>query len=261
MTQEVNKGHGVDTSKYQISWNVVQNPPRPVQFLTQRTSYALKQDELFLSLLPGTKAQQDFGSLIGHYHYYSTGIDVKEQIKFLGDQLKISRSFGVIPRWIWWDYEKLYNNLNANSYKDLLYAIPAIEGELGLPAYLYCNEDVWSSFLEPYGTKHREFKFAYAAYYWYPTPNREPVLPKNCNHWDFWQYEITKKYSIISTAGSGFEYGSGHLNLDLDVYNGTFEKMKEDFNVESTTPPETSYDPTEDIRKLEEVTASLKSLQ
>lgn len=232
------RAQGVDISKYQVSWNPVQNPPRPVNFITQRTSYALKQDEKYLELLPGVKKQQDVGSIVGNYHYYSTGIDVKQQVKFLGEQLKIARDFGINPLYVWWDYEKLYNNLNKTAYQDLLYAIPAIEDELGLPAYLYCNDDIWKTCLEPYGTKHREFKFVFAAYYWYPTPDREPVLPKNCDHWDFWQYEITKKYSVISTAGTGFDYGSGHLNLDLDVYNGTFDKMKIDLNIETEPSPQ-----------------------
>jgi GH25 family lysozyme M1 (1,4-beta-N-acetylmuramidase) len=255
------KAHGVDISKYQVSWNPVQNPPRSVQFITQRTSYALKQDELFLQLLPGVKAQQDTGSIAGNYHYYSTGIDVKQQIKFLGERLKIARDFGIIPYYIWWDYEKLYNNLNKNSYQDLLYAIPAIEGELGLPAYLYCNEDVWVTLLEPYGTKHREFKFAYAAYYWYPNPDRDPVLPKNCKRWDFWQYEITKKYSVISTAGTGFDYGSGHLNLDLDVYNGTFDQLKLDLGVEDNTQPPVTQpiDITAELAAIRNAVSSIES--
>ena len=239
MSQTVKKAHGLDISKYQLSFSQASSPPRPIQFITQRSSYALKSDEKFIEFLPAMReSQNDFNTVIGLYHYYSTGVDVNDQIKFLRSQIARAKMEGVIARYLWWDYEKYYNNLNRNSYNDLVYAIDKIRGETGLKTYLYCNEDIWLSALEPFGTAHRKMPFAYAAYYWYPTPNREPVLPKNCDHYDWWQYEITGKYSVISTAGKGQDYGSGHPNLDLDIYNGTIEQLYEDLGIEQPTEPQ-----------------------
>jgi GH25 family lysozyme M1 (1,4-beta-N-acetylmuramidase) len=254
MTQTVNKAHGLDISKYQLSFSQAPNPPRPIQYITQRSGYAKKSDEKFIEFLPAMReSQNDFNTLIGQYHYYSTGVDVNAQIKFLQSQIAIAKSQGITVRYLWWDYEKFYNNLNRNSYNDLVYAMDKIPGETGLKTYMYCNEDVWNTALEPFGTAHRKMPFAYAAYYWYPTPNREPILPKNCDHYDWWQYEITGKYSVISTAGKGQDYGSGHANLDLSIYNGTLEKMYTDLGIEEeqpTPPPNTQIDITSELATI-----------
>ena len=225
----MNRAHGVDYSKYQISFTPADDPPRPLDFGVQRSSYGLKTDELFYELLPGTAALKRRL----WYHYYSTGVDVKQQLEY---SLNIIKNSGVKFHCFWADYEQYYNNLNANSYKDIVWMVKEMEQRAGIPCCLYTNPNNWNVYLEPFGSEHRSLKFAIAQYFYFPDPDKKsPVLPKNCQSWTFHQYGITGKYFDTE---NGLDYGSGHPNLDKDVFNGDVVALDEFLGLEQDEPTE-----------------------
>ena len=224
------RAHGIDYSKYQTTFMPTDNPPRPLDFGVQRSSYALKTDELFYQLLPGTEKLKRRG----WYHYYSTGIDVKLQADYTVNVIKNS---GLKYHFFWSDYETAYNNLNADSARDIIYMTKEVEQRAGVPAMLYTNPSIWNSYLEPFGTGHRTLKVAIAQYYYWPDPfTKNPSLPKNCVAWNMWQYGITGKYFDTE---NGKDYGSGNSALDKDAYNGTVDELDKFLGISEPIPPVT----------------------
>jgi len=217
------------------------NPPRPLDFIIQRSSYGLKTDELYYQLLGGVAKVPRRG----WYHYYSTGIDVKTQVDFT---VNIVKNSGVKYHFFWADYETAYNNLNADSARDIVYMTNEVEQRTGLPSMLYTNPAIWNAYLEPFTALHRLLKVAIAQYYYYPNPDtKSPSLPKNCTNWKMWQYGITGSYY---NKENGTAYGSGNIHLDLDTYNGTVEELDAFLGLSGVVPPVSTIDITAELATI-----------
>ena len=222
------RAHGLDISKYQTTFWPAESPPKPIDFIVQRSSYGLKTDELFDYLLPGVARVKRRG----WYHYYSTGISARDQVDYTVNVIKYS---GVKFHFFWGDYEEAYNNLNATSAKEIIYMVKEVEQRTGVPAMLYTNPNIWNTYLEPFGTEHRNLKLALAQYYYFPNPfTKSPSLPKNCIGWNMWQYGITGKYFDTE---NGKDYGSGNSALDKDAYNGTVAELDKLLGLDQPEPP------------------------
>ena len=249
--QMTDRAHGIDISKYQTTFDPAINPPRPLDFIVQRSSYGLKTDELFYQLLPGVaKVPRRLW-----YHYYNTGVDVKTQVDYT---VNVIKNCGFKFHGFWGDYETAYNNLNSNSAKDIIYMVNEVEQRCGLPAFLYTNPNIWNTYLEPFGTGHRSLKLAVAQYFYWPNPfTKNPTLPKNAVDWKFWQYGITGKY--LDTQ-NGKDYGSGNSALDLDCFNGDTDKLDEVLKITSQpeTPPCQPIDITAELEAIKSAVASIE---
>jgi GH25 family lysozyme M1 (1,4-beta-N-acetylmuramidase) len=134
-----NFAFGLDISKYDIRY---QASVRPVDFVIQRASYGLKADERFERLHADTQSVP----IRGAYHYYNTGAPWQLQAEnFL--RLIAGRSFHFLAL----DYETYYNNLNAKSAAEAQRMMQFWRAETGLQVLLYCNPNVYETYLRPHG--------------------------------------------------------------------------------------------------------------
>lgn len=224
------RAFGVDISKWDVNyektkwWNP-DNAKKAIDFVIQRLSYGGRADECVDILYP----QSLKIPIRGCYHYYSTGIGAKEQadnfLKILGNK---EFHFMVV------DYEKAYNNLNANSLKEFRYMLDYIAGRTGKPTLAYFNLDVYNTVMKPFGSGNwiNNYdiwiaQYPFAAFY---KPDGFPILPKEVRKWKVWQ---TSGGDVLNTIGRtlGATYGAIRQGIDTNLFNGTIEEMKAYLNI------------------------------
>ncbi len=214
--------HGLDISKYDIHYRA---PVRAVDFVIQRASYGLKSDERFEQL----HAEIQPVPLRGAYHYFYTGIPWQQQAEhFL--RLITGRGYHFLAL----DYELLYNNLNAASAQDAQRIMRFWRAESGQQVLLYCNPNVYENYFLPYGNWMREWPLWISQWHskwWYQNRANAPKLPRGVSDWAFWQYggDYQNPSGLWSVPGynEGAAWGVDSKHVDLDVFNGTPEELRQ----------------------------------
>jgi GH25 family lysozyme M1 (1,4-beta-N-acetylmuramidase) len=220
----MDRAHGIDISKYQTSLTLPEQTPFPVDFVIQRSSYALRKDERFDEL---SKDVQQV-AIRGVYHYYSSGVSWQSQadlvLRLVDDNPEKTRY-----HMVWLDYEGhgTYNNLSARTAAEarqwLEYVQARFEGKVGL----YTNPNHYIGFLDPYGDWMLSWPLWIAQYWFSPSPEKNPGfklgqsrMNRNPDDWKFYQYSADGN-------GKGPEYGVKSPSVDLDVFNGTVEELRD----------------------------------
>ena len=130
---------GIDVSSWEIFYNPPSNPPRPINFVIQRSSYGLITDTTFESM----QANVLKCPVNGAYHYLSSAIDWKTQADYF---LKLMNN--QYDTW-GWDVEKSYNTNSGVFIGGVLPALEYIYKNTGKPGLFYMNPDMWSTWYQP----------------------------------------------------------------------------------------------------------------
>jgi len=213
------RAKGIDVSKYQVSFNPALATV-PIDFVIQRASWAGYQDELFVGLFQGGVSKiEDRGA----YHYYSSGVPWQQQA-----DLFLSIIMGRNFKYLAVDYEEGYNNLNDRTAHECRLIIDYLrEKRPSAKIGLYCGAFTYRDLLLPY-EDFSDVDFWIARY-----PNTvdpqvdDPDMEDAREDWDFWQY---------SKEGDGKSHGVGSTFVDLNVFNGTVEELKEYLKNEVIVP-------------------------
>lgn len=222
---DIMRAHGIDFSKWALDWSMPENPPHPIDFVIQRVSWASYKDKRYDN--HKNKIQQC--PVRGAYHYYSSGVPWKQQADLFLSLLDSTYHMA------WLDYETGYNKLTQRTSEDarriVEYVADRFDGKVGV----YANPNTVVNYLDKFGTWMLDWPF-WVAHYWYiPSPDKSPgwqvgrvKMKRAEGSWQFWQY--TEK-------GRAKDYGIvGKKAVDLDVFNGTIEELRQWLG-ESPEPP------------------------
>ena len=212
---------GLDISKYDIHYRA---SVRPVDFVIQRASYGLRVDERFERLHNDIQPVP----IRGAYHYYNTGVHWQDQAeKFLS--VVNGRGYHFLAL----DYETYYNNLNAKSAAEARRIMAFWHAETGQQVLLYCNPNVYETYLRPYGDWMAEWPLWISQWHskwWYQNRATGPRLPKGVSQWAFWQYggDYQHPSGLWSVPGynEGPAWGVQAKHVDLNVFNGTPKELR-----------------------------------
>ena len=220
------RAQGIDISKWQGTYQIAANPPRPVNFVIQRLSYGVFKDEALAVLTSPVLASP----IKGAYHYVSSNYGWKAQADIFIGLMNDKYDF-----WAW-DAEKK-DNINTTAYiSGVIPALEYISITTKKPGLIYTNPDMWGTWFAPIqndliNTLNRTDLNIdlWVSHYWLPESARTPEgtanyfyvngasnMPKD---WKFWQYDNN------GDGGRGKEFGVGSLGLDLDTFNGTVEEL------------------------------------
>jgi len=212
---------GLDISKYDIRYRAAK---RPVDFVIQRASYGLKEDERFEQL----HADIQSVPIRAAYHYFNTGVHWQAQAEHF---LKIITGRGY--HFLALDYELLLNKLNANSAHDAQRIMQMWRAESGLHVLLYCNPNVYENYLMPYGNWMEDWPLWISQWHskwWYQHRATAPKLPRGISEWAFWQYggDYQHPSGLWSVSGynEGTAWGVDSKHVDLDVFNGSLQELR-----------------------------------
>ena len=197
------RAQGIDISKWQGFYNPVLNPPRPVDFVIQRTSYGMKKDELLYQIQPNVLK----APIKGCYHFYSSAVEWKPQCDLFLSIMK--------PYDFWaWDVEKAFNAPSNSFVYGALRAMEYLAKESGKPGLIYTGPSVWFEWLTPIQADLRKYDLWTANYWWNRSMTNPQILSTMRQDWRFWQY--TDK----ACTDNGKLFGVGSYGLDLNCFNG-----------------------------------------
>jgi len=216
------RAHGIDLSKWNVSFNKPKETPLPVDFAIQRLSYGLMPDERLMELHTQIKEIP----IRGAYHYFSSAANWQQQAAHF---LSLVDRLGEFDFYAL-DIEKYYNKKSAGFASGARLWIEEIARQTGKRVMLYTNPDVYVNWLLPYGVWMSDLPLWIAQYWWLPSPEKNPGMAKmKRSEWRIYQY--TKN-------GDGDAYGVGSDYVDLNVYNGTVEEMRDWLGMDETTGPD-----------------------
>jgi GH25 family lysozyme M1 (1,4-beta-N-acetylmuramidase) len=221
MIQVSNRPHGIDISKYDLSFDP-SLATHQLDFVIQRVSYGLRKDEAFDSLFTGV---QKIPLRMG-YHYINSGIDYKVQAdKFL----EYSAVAGFLASAC--DFEGYANTLTVDFGYECWKWLDYVAQRTGKPVILYTGKYLYEQYLKPAETKYKidwsKIPLWIAQYPSVPNLDGSPVLPAGRTSWTFWQY---------SSKGNGSFYGTGRsYALDLDIFNGSLSDLYSFLRYKPTT--------------------------
>jgi GH25 family lysozyme M1 (1,4-beta-N-acetylmuramidase) len=223
------RAHGLDVSKYDLGFNP-QNATVQLDFVAQRTSYRLKKDEAFDTLLPGVLQVP----IRIAYHYFNFGYSGdgtwKDQVNVMLSVMKDIPYHATA-----WDYEESYNVMSVQSAVNSYYAIKELEQRTGKPSMLYTSLGLYNKWIYPtiasHGLNWNSVMLWLAQWLYVPNPNGIPTTPNGrtgmTKPWNIWQY--TDKGRNMGTVRDYL--------TDLDVFNGSVDEMKIKLGITDTNPP------------------------
>jgi len=227
------RANGIDISKYDQYFRP-DLATKQLDFVIQRLSYGMRHDELRLQLKPGVMSMKRRGA----YHYYSTSVPWLDQAKFFLD------TAGLDYKWLCWDYEISYNNLNARTANDCMKALAWLKEYFPGKVVLYTSPYIYNTYLTPFvGNQPKAWPLWIAQYWYFWSPNKNPGLPTGVTDWALWQY---------TDKGNGTEFGLARSTAaDLDVFNGTPLEMDDWIGIVPRPPqppiPKTIEERVEDL--------------
>ena len=218
------RAHGIDLNHWNGGWAKPVNPPRPIDFIIQKTSEGVYRDSAYNTI----KAQIQSFPIKGAYHYFRGQWSWKDQMDFF---------LSLLPGYNFWalDVEKVgnYNGLSVlnKPYPGFVENVPLameyLTAHTSIPGLFYTGYGMMD-WLKPVWSDLVGYEL-WVAHYWY-TPNPEgkanyftiPYPTGNAlrKDWRFWQYDCNGQ------GGRGREYGVQSAGLDLNVYNGSVADMK-----------------------------------
>lgn len=207
---------GIDISKWDISFNP-DKAVEPIDFVIQRTGYGMMTDRAFDTLYPGVLKVP----IRGAYHYLSTGSPWQAQAdKFIS--LVGERKYHFYAC----DFESAYNAMSVKFSMEANQWMDYVARKTGKLVLLYTNPSLYDEF-----AWHYCFGWPlWIAQYWlFPSPNKNPGMPKRRKDWNIYQYSADNN-------GKSKAYGCGANSVDIDVYNGTVDEMRAWLKIDAPAP-------------------------
>lgn len=217
------RAHGIDISHWQGTYTKKVSPPRPVDFVIQKLTEGIYRDVAYSALKQSTQ-----GMIRGGYHYFRGQWNWKQQMDVFLAQLEGYDFWSL-------DVEKALNFSGATMfnkpYPGYIESVPLALEYLtkysGKPGLLYSGPGMWMDWLKPIWSEILPYDL-WVAHYQY-TRNPEAVANYYTirgaetmrRDWRFWQYD-DKGY-----GNRGKEFGVQSFGLDLNVFNGTVDDLKD----------------------------------
>ena len=201
------RAHGIDISKYQVSYN----PLTPVDFVIQRLSYGLMRDEKYHQLRGPVLA----APVSGAYHYFSSGSPWQAQAALF---VELGKEYDFYAL----DVESAYNNINGKFIADAYQWMVQVHEATGKKVLLYTNPSLYKTWFNGLAWP-KQWPLWIAQYWFSPSEDKNPGMRgMDRSDWAFYQYSADTPPNF-----KGREYGVESTNIDLDVFNGTVEELHE----------------------------------
>ena len=208
---------GIDLSKWDVSFDPAK-ATMPIDFAIQRASYAKIRDQAFDKIYEGVAKV----GITGSYHYLSTGISWQEQADFFLEIVE-GRGFGFYVC----DFEGAYNAMSIKFAMEANQWMDYVARATGKPVLLYTNPNLYDLYAWHYCAG---WPLWIAQYWLFPSPNKNPGMPKRRKDWNIWQFSADRNRKSAA-------YGCGARSVDINVYNGTVDNMKSWLGVDQTIHP------------------------
>ena len=192
--------HGIDISRYQLSFNPPPNPPYPIDFAIQRLNYGTTHDSKLAELWEGVQKIDIRGAYAYHVSYQDWHDQAELLLELAGDKY----------HFIAWDFENYGNTKSAQFATDAWLAYEHLRSNFDGHVLLYTNPNIYRHWLLPYLEEDtlRTAEWWWAQWYFIPSPFKEPSVPLPAT---IWQYEVSPK---------GHQYGVESYGIDLNVFMG-----------------------------------------
>jgi GH25 family lysozyme M1 (1,4-beta-N-acetylmuramidase) len=240
--------YGIDISHNQGSFNLEVNRNN-IQFAVIRASNGTTEDRRF-KIFAEAIAEVP---IRGAYHYFRSfkSPAVQDQnrtfpwkkqadkflelvggIDFHFFALDFERSFFHVD----WATEKKHDNtLNTEFAEDAQKWMSYVDENTDIPLVIYTNQPLYQQWLKPIGGM-KKWPLWIAQYHAHPNPDSgKPDLPEGVEDWKIWQYSADGN-------NKGAEYGVGSQHIDLNVYHGTLEEMRQWLKIDIEEEPEEPVD-------------------
>jgi len=212
----MSRARGIDISYYDISFDP-SKATEPIDFVIQRTGYGLMVDKALDTLYPGVSKVP----IRGAYHYLSTGIPWQVQAeRFISLVADRKYHFYVC------DFESAYNAMSIKFAMEANQWMDYVARKTGKPVLLYTNPNLYDLYAWHYCSS---WPLWIAQYWLFPSPDKNPGMPKKRNAWNIWQYSADRN-------GKSRAYGCGANSVDINVYNGTAEEMRAWLKLDEAQP-------------------------
>ncbi len=249
MAFPTNSAKGIDLSKHNVTTadGVVHHyqHKQPLDFVGLRSTIGLLRDVAFLSLLEDvTPIPVKFA-----WHYDDVELPWEKQVDNL-----VAATAGLSINFFGWDYEKGGNILTAKTDENARRAMQMIEDRTGKECLLYSQLSVISEMFNRGAKWVLQKKLWVARWFgidYFSNTATSPYTPAkptwatkefyDAAHWTLWQYGGDKlpagaNYTIPGRF-EGEKYGVLSKSIELDVYHGTLDQLRQEFGVIGDVPP------------------------
>src|SRR3989304_9897027 len=214
------RAFGLDISKYNHPFTFPENPPVPVDFIIQRSSYGMFIDEKFYENLPETGKAK----VRGFYHYYSSAVPWKLQADLV---LELVRKSPFKIHILALDYESGYNNLNEKTAEESRLILEYWKEHFDGDVIIYANPAVYIQRLNKLEWP-KKYPFWISQYWNEQSPSKNPgwqintaFINRPLNDWLLYQWSADRPPNNV-----GRDFGSGGIvSIDLNVANMTREQF------------------------------------
>lgn len=237
------RAHGIDISHNQGSFDLAVNR-EDIDFVIVRPSNGLFKDRRFAEFAEEIAEVR----VRGAYHYFrsfkSPAIEdpavelpwkdqadlflelVKDKgFHFFALDFERSGKFQVN----WTTELKRDNILSEQFAEDAQKWLSYVDKETSETIMIYTNQPLYQKWLSPLDGME-QWPLWIAQYHRIPNRNGEPDLPAGVKDWKIWQYSADGNLK-------GSEYGVGSKDIDLNVYNGTLDEMRQWLKLEDGKTP------------------------
>jgi lysozyme len=200
---------GVDVSQWQgnIDWAKLS---AKAKFVFMRCAYGTYPDRMIQTNWPAAKVA---GLARGAYLYYYPSVDAGRQARAVIEAL--GGDYGELPLVVDIEEPNIPRPWPATMVADLKWCLDILERFSGRKPIIYTATWYWDPYLGDVAWAG-EYSLWVAQYVKDWTPETRPSLPKAWQSYSFWQY---------SSTGAGGDYGAESVNIDLDIFNGSFDQL------------------------------------
>ena len=199
------RARGIDISHYQESFTFKNN----IDFIVIKATEGIGKDDKFEELLASAKDV----SIKGAYHYFRTEVSpILQAENLLACVNNKCLHFLVV------DYEAKNNVLDMAGAASLLDMLEYLVANQAVPIILYTSPYIYRDNLRVWYEEFDAFPL-WLARWSGDSETGDPTQGILERDWQFWQYSADGNLM-------GEEYGVESRDVDLDVFNGTFEDLK-----------------------------------
>jgi len=220
------RAHGVDLSRWDVSFDPAKATGK-IDFAIMKASEGNFRDSKFMEIWAGVKKLP----IRGAYHYLRSGLGWQVQADFFLSVVK-----GLDFHLYAMDFEGTGNTMGA-AFADTAHRwMDYVARKTGRMVILYSNPSHYDADLHPYGDWMKDYPLWIAHYFYNPSPDKNPSLPRfrKPGDWSIYQYASERNF-----PGHAREYGTPVTSIDLNVFNGTVDEMRHWLKLDQVVAPVT----------------------